>query len=77
MARHKGKSARGKSRVSQAPIPTREELLATAGRSVMTIWLADGHCPLCAPTDAELRPYGHAETIERAAVSPVQPGIGS
>lgn len=73
MAHRKGKASRGKSRVSQAPMEhTEEELRAIAGRSVMTIWLADGRCPLCAPMGAGLEPSGHARATERAAVSPVQ-----
>lgn len=77
MGRSKSKSARGKSRVWQAPTLTRDELLATAGRSVMMTWLADDRCPLCAAAGVELEPSGHAETIVRAAVSPVQPATGS
>lgn len=71
MAHRKGKSVRGKSRVSQAPIPTREELLATLDRSGVTFWLATDHCPLCAlipPVEQE--PFGPVRATVRAAVEP-------
>jgi len=72
MARRKGKAARGKRHVPQARTGRIEdELLATAGRSVMTIWRADESCPLCAPTSAEQGPYGRARATVQASVSPV------
>ena len=73
MAHRKGKSARGKSRVSQAPIPTTEELLATLDRAGVTTFRATGHCPLCVAFGVELGPYGHVDVTEKAAVRPVQP----
>ena len=76
MARRKGKSARGKSRVSQAPMGRIEqELRDTYAALVRMESSVTGHCPLCAAWDVELGPYGDARDIERAAVEPVQRGI--
>jgi hypothetical protein len=73
MGRRKGKAARGKSRVSQRdPALIEGEWRAIADRFVMTTWLVDGRCPLCAPTDVEQEPYGPVRATVRAAVSPVQ-----
>ncbi len=74
MARRKGKAARGKSRAGQVNrVRIEDESRATAGRSVMTIWLADESCPLCAPTSAERGPSGRARATVQASVSHVPP----
>jgi len=74
MARTKGRSTRGKSRVSQAPrghIDRKSK--GTYAVLDLTDLTVNGHFPWCALAGVEPQPYGGAPTIERAAVSPVQP----
>ncbi len=74
MARRKGKSARGKRRVSQAPTAhTMEELLAMREELETMVLPAGDRCPLCVAWGVELPPYGDARATVRAAVSPVPP----
>jgi len=74
MARTKGRSTRGKSRVSQAPMAHIDPgLLATFKALDRMGSTATDHCSLCAAWGVVLPPYGGAQTIERVAVSPVQP----
>lgn len=74
MARRKGKSARGKSRVSQAPMGRIEqELRDTYAALVQMESSATDPCPLCAAWGVDLGPYGDARDTGRAAVEPAPP----
>ena len=73
MAKRKGRSTRGKSRVSQAPMGRIEqELRDTYAALVQMGSTVIDPCPLCALEGVELEPCGDARHIERAAVEPVQ-----
>ena len=75
MGRTKGRSTRGKSRVSQAPIRGIDpELLATFRALDRLGSTVTDHCPLCAAWGVDLGPSGGARAIGRAAVEPVPPG---
>lgn len=74
MTRRKGKAARGKSRVSRAPM---EHIEGPSRGTYVVLDLMDlsvtGHYPWCALAGAEPEPSGGARTTERAAVEPVPP----
>jgi len=73
MGRRKGKAARGKRRVSGAPMEyTMEELLAMREDIETMVLPAGDRCPLCVAWGVELRPYGDARVTGQAAVDPVQ-----
>lgn len=75
MGRKKGRSRRGKSRVSQAPISHIDpELLATFKALDRMSSTVTDHCPLCVAMGVVLPPYGAARGTVRAAVEPVPPG---
>jgi hypothetical protein len=75
MARTKGRSTRGKSRVSQAPMGRIEqELRDTYAVLVQMDSTATDHCPLCAAMGVEQGRYGAARGTVRAAVEPAPPG---
>lgn len=74
MGRRKGKSARGKSRVSRAPMEHIDRPSWATSEELETIVLPAGvHCPLCAAMGVQLEPSGHARATVQAAVSPVPP----
>jgi hypothetical protein len=75
MGRTKGRSTRGKSRVSQAPMGHIDpDLLATFKALDRLGSTVTDHCPLCVAWGVVLPPSGAARDIERAAVEPVPPG---
>jgi len=74
MARRKGRSTRGKSRVSQAPMghTGRESWGTYVVLDLMESTVTD-HCPWCVLWGVEPQPSGRARGTERAAVGPVPP----
>jgi len=74
MARRKGRSTRGKSRVSQAPMGhISREFSGTWMVLDLTESTVTDHCPWCVLWGVEPRPSGSARGTERAAVEPVPP----
>jgi hypothetical protein len=77
MARRKGKSTRGKSRVLRAPERDIDQPFwdTTEALDLMR-FDAGGRCPLCVALGVELEPSGHARATVQASVSPVPPATG-